>query len=142
MLKHMFFGSVFINSIKANLGLATLRIFTGLSMAIGHGIGKIPPSEGFVKGVANMGFPGPQFFAWAAGISEFGGGIFLALGLMTRPASLLIGITMFAAAFIRHAGDPFASKEKALLFLVTALALTLIGAGKYSLDYFIHKKQR
>ena len=89
-----------------------------------------------------MGFPAPQFFAWAAGISEFGGGIFLALGLMTRPASLLIGTTMFAAAFIRHAGDPFASKEKALLFFVTAVALTLIGAGKYSLDYFIHKIQR
>lgn len=76
-----------------------------------HGIGprrgKIRPSDGFTQGIADMGFPAPQSFAWAAGLLEFGGDILLALGLMTRPASLLIGVTMLVVAFIRHVADPF-----------------------------------
>ena len=106
-------------------------------MAFAHGVGKIPPSEGFTKGIADMGFPVPNWFAWAAGLSEFGGGILIALGLMTRPASFFLGVTMFVAAFIRHAADPFMRKEKALLFLSVAVFFTLVGAGRYSLDRII-----
>jgi putative oxidoreductase len=106
-------------------------------MAFGHGAGKIPPSDGFAEGIADMGFPAPQLFAWAAGLSEFGGGILLALGLMTRPASFFLGITLFVAAFIRHAADPFMRKEKALLFLALAAFFVLVGAGRYSLDRII-----
>ena len=80
-------------------------------MALGHSMGKIRPSDGFAEGIADMGFPAPQFFAWAAGLLEFGGGKLLALGLMTRPASLLIGVTMLVVAFIRHAADPFMHKK-------------------------------
>ena len=106
-------------------------------MAFAHGVGKVPPSEEFTKGIADMGFPAPNWFAWAAGLSELGGGILIALGLMTRPASFFLGITMFVAAFIRHATDPFMRKEKALLFLSLAVFFTLVGAGRYSLDRIV-----
>ena len=56
---------------------------------------------------------------------------------MTRPASLFLGVTLFVAAFIRHAADPFMRKEKALLFLSLAVFITLVGAGRYSLDRII-----
>ena len=137
MINKLLFSGTVINSFAANIGLAGLRIFTGLSMAFAHGVGKIPPSEGFTKGIADMGFPAPNWFAWAAGLSEFGGGILIALGLMTRPASFFLGFTMFVAAFIRHAADPFMRKEKALLFLSLAVFFTLVGAGRYSLDRII-----
>ena len=106
---------------------------------IGPRMGKIRPSDGFAGGIAVMRFPAPQFFAWAARLLEFGGVILLALSLMTRPASLLIGVTMLVVAFIRHAADPFMHKKKALLFLAIASGFALIGIGKYSLDRVISR---
>ena len=140
MIKSLLFGGANIDSIGANIGVAVLRIFTGLSMAFAHGLGKIPPSEGFVKGTGEMGFPAPELFAWAAALSEFAGGILLALGLMTRPASFFIGVTMLVAAFIRHSADPFGRKEKAFLFLAVAVCFALIGAGKYGVDAWVRKR--
>ena len=133
----LIFSGTYLPSFKANIGIALLRIYTGLSMAFGHGVGKIPPSGKFVEGIADMGFPAPHFFSWAAGLSEFGGGLLIAFGLMTRPTSFFLGITMVVAAFIRHGTDPFMQKEKALLFLSITVLFILVGAGKYSIDRLI-----
>jgi putative oxidoreductase len=141
MIKSLVFGGAVIESALANVGLTILRVFTGLSMAFAHGLGKIPPSERFVEGTANMGFPMPEFFAWAAGLSEFGGGVCLALGLFTRPSAFFLCCTMFVAGFIRHAADPFGGKEKALLFLAISLAFLLIGAGKYGVDAWVRSRR-
>lgn len=35
-------------------------------MALAHGLGKTPPPEQLIDGVANMGFPMAIVFAWAA----------------------------------------------------------------------------
>ncbi len=123
-------------------GLLILRVLTGGFIAT-HGYGKLF-SEGrmerFTEGVAEMGFPLPVFFAWAAALSEFVGGILLAAGLLTRYAAFLIFCTMTVAAFIRHADDPFTMKEKALLFWTVSLAILLMGAGRYAVDRWIAKK--
>lgn len=126
----------------ANAGLTLLRVFTGLSLAFSHGIGKVPPSERFIESVGNLGFPVPVVFAWAAGVSEFFGGLFLAAGLLTRPSSFLIAVTMFVAAFLRHAEDAFVVKEKALLFGCVAVAFLLIGSGKYGLDTILRHRPK
>lgn len=136
------FSGAQIQSVSANVGLVFLRAFTGLSLAFAHGIGKLPPSERFVESVARMGFPLAEWFAWAAGLAEFVGGLCLAVGLLTRPASLFIVITMVVAAFLRHADDPFATKEKALLFGCVAFAFLWIGSGKYSLDAVLRSKRQ
>ena len=138
-MKKLLFSNVYLSSFRANIGIAILRIYTGLSMAFGHGINKIPPSGKFVEHVAVMGFPAPNFFSWVASISEFGGGLLIAFGLMTRPASFFLGVTMFVAAFIRHGTSPFMQKEKALLFMFITILLILVGAGKYSIDRMIHR---
>jgi putative oxidoreductase len=49
---------------------------------------------------------------------------------------------MVVAAFMRHADDPFATKEKALLFLVIYIALLFTGSGRFGLDAFLFKKKR
>ena len=68
--------------------------------------------------------------------------ILLIIGLGTRLALAgLIG-TMAVASFVFHAADPFAGKEKALLFLVLFSFLFVTGAGKYSLDYLLHRKMK
>ncbi len=115
-------------------GLLALRLLAGLALALAHGVGKVPPSERFIAGVAELGFPLPVFFAWAAGFSELVGGILVAVGLFTRPAAFMILITMLVAAFRRHAPDPFADKEKALLYAAIALALLCLGGGRLALD--------
>ncbi len=140
-MNKIIFSWTYLPSFKANIGIALLRIYTGLSMAFGHGVGKVPPSARFAEGIADLGFPAPQFFSWAAGLSELGGGLLIALGLMTRPASFFLGVTMFVAAFIRHGTDPFMQKEKALLFLSITVFLILVGAGKYSIDRIIRPAQ-
>ena len=140
MVKKLILGSEVIESTLANVGLAILRVFTGLSMAFAHGLGKVPPSERFVEATAKLGFPLPEFFAWAAGLSEFVGGLLLAVGLFTRPSAFFLSCTMFVAAFLQHAADPFGRKEKALLFLAISLAFLLIGAGKYAVDHWIRSR--
>src|SRR3989338_2225058 len=107
-----------MDALKGNLvdaGLLWLRVLRGAAMVY-HGYGKVfgGHMEGMIQGVAGMGFHAPVFFAWAAALSEFAGGILLVLGLFTRPAALFILITMGVAAFVAHANDPFTPKELAL----------------------------
>lgn len=45
---------------------------------------------------------------------------------------------MSVAAFLRHADDPYATKEKALLF--GCVAFLLIGSGKYGLDAIVRRR--
>lgn len=135
-----FFFSTLEDSSLADLGLAVLRIGFGLSLAFGHGLGKVPVSEGFIAGTAKMGFPMPALFAWAAALSEFVGGLFVALGFATKPSAVFITITMLVAAFIRHAEDPFGRKEKAIIYALIAFYFIFKGAGKYSLDNIIYNR--
>ena len=139
MLKKILFGGESGLSYAANAGLALLRIFAGIALALGHGIGKIPPGEGLVGNAARMGFPAPGLFAWGAGVSELFGGIFLALGLFTRISSFFIACTMLTAFIGVHINDPFPAQEKALLYLFIALAFLLKGAGDWSIDSYLRR---
>lgn len=123
-----------------DLGLLLVRVFFGLAMAFGHGLGKLPPSERFVSGVLEMGFPAPLFFAWAAGLAEFAGGLLLAAGLLTRPSALFIAVTMAVAGFVRHAPDPFKAKELAFAYLFLALLFLLAGSGRFGLDALLRRR--
>ena len=123
-----------------DLGLLVFRLFVGFAMAFAHGINKLPPSEAFTAGVADLGFPLPVLFAWAAALSEVVGGLLIATGFFTRYAAFFLGITMAVAAFGRHATDPFKAKEVALLYFVSCVLLIFAGAGRFSLDRIIRKK--
>jgi putative oxidoreductase len=131
------FGTRDTSPLPVELALLALRVFAGLSMALAHGFGKLPPPEKLVGGVAALGFPVPVAFAWAAALAEAVGGVLLAAGFLTRPAALSIAITMAVAGFAVHAADPFRVKELALLFLVTALVFAARGGGRFSLDRLV-----
>lgn len=140
MLKQILFGGESGLSFISNAGIALLRIFAGASLALAHGFGKIPVNPAFIEGTANLGFPTPSVFAWAAALSEFLGGIFLALGLFTRISGFFIAFTMVVAAFIANAGKGFEKQELALFYLVIGLMFLLKGAGDWSLDAFLRKR--
>lgn len=139
---HLLIGGAGGSDAVADLGLLVLRLMAGLALAFAHGTGKIPPSPGFVEATANLGFPLPGLFAWAAGLAEFAGGLCLAVGLLTRPAAFFVLFTMGVAFFLQHAPDPFSAKEKAFLFGAIALTLMLTGAGRFSLDALLRNRFR
>ncbi|MGB7210716.1 MAG: DoxX family protein [Pyrinomonadaceae bacterium] len=139
MLKKILFGGESGLSPLANTGLTLLRIFAGAALALSHGIGKMPPSDGFVEATAKLGFPLPGVFAWAAALSEFLGGAFLALGLFTRVSSFFIAFTMLVALLGVHRADPFQKQELAFLYFFIALAFMLKGSGDWSIDSFLRK---
>lgn len=127
-------------SFADNAGLTLLRVFVGLSMALAHGLGKLPPPQPVIDGVSALGFPMPHFFAWCAALAEFVGGLLLAAGFLTRPAAAMMASTMLVAAFGAHATDPYRIKELAFLFLVISIFFVLRGAGNWSLDRLFFKK--
>ncbi|MDP5169012.1 MAG: DoxX family protein [Bacteroidia bacterium] len=138
MWKSLLFGTN--KGARGHWGLLALRVFAGMAMAISHGWKKMPPSERFIQKVSEMGFPAPEFFGWAASLSEFAGGILIAIGLFTRPSAFFLSITMAVAAFLGHGGDAFSEREKALLYGILSIFLFIQGPGKYSIDWLINKK--
>ncbi|CAN5781896.1 hypothetical protein BH23GEM5_BH23GEM5_03830 [soil metagenome] len=66
-LREVLFGGSGGTSPQADVGLMLLRGFTGLALALAHGLGKLPPNPRFVERVGGFGFPAPELFAWASG---------------------------------------------------------------------------
>ena len=122
-----------------DLGLLLLRATFGLYMALGHGWGKIVggPEQwaglGGTMEIFGLGFA-PTFWGFMAAVAEFVGALLIALGLLTRPAALLLVVNMGVAATAHMSGAIDGSPESALLYGFVFLSLLLIGPGKYSVD--------
>ncbi|MBW2519236.1 MAG: DoxX family protein [Deltaproteobacteria bacterium] len=138
--KLFLFSGETISSNLANGCLLIARFGLGGMMAFAHGLGKLPPSEGFIAAVSALGFPLPVLFAWVAGLSEFVGSLAVSLGIATRLSALMVSVTMLVAAFGRHFSDPFEKKEMALVYLCGFLLCAAVGSGRYSIDYFLRKR--
>lgn len=73
-------------------------------------------------------------------IGELVAPLCIVIGFKVRWASAFPIATMVVAAFVAHADDPFATKEKALLFLLGFVLIAICGSGKYALDNRLGKK--
>jgi len=82
----------------------------------------------------------PNFFAWMAAFSEAVGGLLLVLGLQTRVAGALLVATMLGAIFLQQIQSGLWNTLPALGFLWVGFYATILGSGKFGLDYFIFKK--
>jgi putative oxidoreductase len=89
---------------------------------------------------ASSGFEPPMLWVWLVALTEFVGGLCLAVGLLTRPAALAIAIFLFTAV-AHHWPNGFfwtqAGFEYPLLWGSVALAFVIRGAGALSLDRLI-----
>jgi putative oxidoreductase len=137
-LQQLLFGGIHQNAVTVDLGLALLRIGTGLALVLVFGKllprdGPWGPSPEFVADVAGMGFPYPRGFAWAAVLSESVGGSLLVAGLLTRPAALANAVTTGFAAFWFHQ-DIQRDGATAMAFFVMTTTLVLTGPGRFSVD--------
>ncbi|HEY5792217.1 MAG TPA: DoxX family protein [Chthoniobacterales bacterium] len=127
--------------------LLLIRLVWGLQFAQA-GWGKcqdIPRVAGFFT---EIGIPFPELNAHVVAGTELFGGIFLALGLVSRLVTLPLIVSM-AVAYLtteREAlqalwgnPDPFLTAAP-FLFLFASILILVFGPGKISLDYWIGKK--
>lgn len=127
-----------------DLGIFLLRLGIG-AMFIYHGSPKMFGGvELWAKLGTSMKFLGisfaPVFFGFMSAITEFGGGVLLILGLLTRPASLLLTFNMLVAVALKFGtGAGLGGASQALELGIVFLSLFLIGPGKYSVDAKLNK---
>lgn len=115
-----------------------LRIALGM-LALAHAGLKVFvfTVPGFVKYFAGLGLP--EWFAYALLAFEILGGAALILGVFARWVALLFAIELAGTIIMVHAAmgflfyNPRGGWEFPALWLVSAIALTLIGDGPYAL---------
>ena len=123
----------------ASLGLLVLRVVVGAIFAA-HGAQKIFEFTlpGTIESFTAMGVPLPAIAAPLVAFVEFGGGILLALGFFTRVVGIMLAIDMLVALVLVHLSAGLwvgnGGYEYVAVLGVVALALALIGAGRFSLD--------
>ena len=128
----------------SGLSYPMIRFFTGLIL-VPHGAQKL---FGWFGGrgleatgqslSANLGLEPGLLFALLVGATEFFGGLFLAVGFLTRPSAVAIAVVMAVAVFAVHLPNGFfwgaGGYEYPLLWGLVALALALRGGGELSVD--------
>ncbi|MAM72150.1 MAG: hypothetical protein CMP91_13520 [Gammaproteobacteria bacterium] len=136
-------------STNNSLGEVALRVPIGI-IFIAHGAQKLFAwfggygLEGTGQYMASLDLNPGYLMALMAGSAEFFGGIALLIGLLVRPAGIVLAFTMFVAIFTAHIENGlFMSNngyEFALALFAVTLSLAFNGAGKYSFDYYIGQK--
>lgn len=100
--------------------------------------------EGTGQWMESIGLSPGYFMALMAGSAEFFGGLLLIVGLLTRPTSLVLAVTMLVAIFTVHIDNGlFMSAngyEFGLALFAMSVSLIFSGAGKLSLDNAIAKR--
>ena len=100
--------------------------------------------EGTGQWMASIGLEPGVLMAALSGSAEFFGGVFLLLGLLTRPIALVLAVTMLVAIFSVHISHGlFMSNngyEFALALLAGVVSLLISGGGGASVDKLIANK--
>lgn len=136
---------------SSSLAPLALRIPAGLIL-MAHGAQKLfgwfggYGLEGTGQWMASIGMEPGYLMALAAGSAEFFGGLALLIGLLARPAALVLAVTMLVAIFSVHITNGlFMSNngyEFALSLLAISVSLAISGAGRASLDRNLVRKLR
>jgi putative oxidoreductase len=126
------------------IALLGLRLVVGLAFAA-HGAQKLFGAFGGdgIRGTADsferIGLRPGRLQAWAAGSTEFFGGLLIALGLVTPVAAAgLIAVMTAATLTVSLPNGFFVTSngyEYNLVLVATLFALAGIGAGDWSLDH-------
>ncbi len=128
---------------RAGYGLTVVRILVGI-IFVAHGSQKLFGAfggyglEGTGQYMASLGLTPGYLMALLSGSAEFFGGLGLVVGLLARPAALVLAATLVVAIFSVHISNGlFMSNngyEFALALLGGVIAVLIEGAGKLSID--------
>ncbi len=128
------------------LGLLILRLVVGLTLAA-HGSQKLlgwfggSGIKGWTGVVERMRIRPAPAWAWIAALSEFGGGLLLALGFLSPLGSFaIIGAMLVAIATVHWPKGFFVGKggyEFNLVLIAACAAVAITGPGAYSVDALV-----
>ena len=121
--------------------LLAIRLYWGWQLAQ-SGWGKLHNLDNVAQYFASLNMPMPAKMAFFIACVEFFGGIFLALGLLSRLTALVLTVNMVMAyviadreALFSFFSDPDKFSAAApFVFLVASLIVLIFGPGKASLD--------
>lgn len=133
---------------RAGYGITLLRVVVGI-LLMAHGSQKLfgffggYGLEGTGQYMASLGLTPGYLMALLSGSAEFFGGLALFLGLLARPAALVVSI-MLAVAILTvhiHNGLFMANNgyEYGLALMAASLAILIEGGGRFSVDRAIAK---
>ena len=120
-----------------DLGKLILRLTVAVLLLL-HGVAKILGGVGGISGMLqDVGLPGE--LAYGVYVGEVAAPLLVIIGLYARIAALVMALNMVAAVYLAHLEDIFAlgrgggwAIELQAFFLFTALAVALIGPGRFS----------
>ncbi len=117
-----------------------LRVSVG-GMMLFHGAAKVLHGTGFIEGMLTAkGLP--AFMAYGVYVGEVIVPILLIIGFCTRVSAAILAFNMLVAIALVHMGDIFKLTEHGawavelqMFYLLSAVVIILLGAGKYSIDH-------
>ncbi len=128
---------------RAGYGLTVVRILVGI-IFVAHGSQKLFGAfggyglEGTGQYMASLGLTPGYLMALLSGSAEFFGGLGLVVGLLARPAALVLAATLVVAILSVHIHNGLFMAnngyEFALALLGGVIAVLIEGAGKLSID--------
>lgn len=116
--------------------LVVIRMLFG-GLLLWHGMTKIINFESLVMSFPNPIGLGHRLSLYLVIFAEVFCSVGVIFGAFYRLALIPIIISMGIAFFVVHHGQPFASKELALVFMIMFVLMFVLGAGRYSLDNII-----
>lgn len=122
-----------------NTGKLVLRLMLGL-LILTHGIAKLTGGIDWIDDkLTASGLP--VFFKYGVYVGEVVAPVLVILGYYTRAGAWLIAVNMLFAIGLVHWGEVLAvtengslAIEKQYLFMFSAVALALIGPGRYAIN--------
>ena len=127
-----------IDTGREDLGRLVLRVTIALVLLF-HGVSKLIGGVGFITGMLDkMGLPGA--IGYLVYVGEVIAPLLILVGLWTRLAALIVAGNMVVAILLVHTREFFTmtdtggwALELQGMYLFAAIALALLGAGRYSL---------
>jgi len=131
--------SVATNDRSSDLGKLVLRVAVG-GLLLFHGVAKLQHGVAWIAApLGRIGLPG--FVAYGVYLGEVVAPLLLLAGWRTRLAALVVAFNMAMALLLSSRAKFFSltssggwAVELAMFFLLGALALFLLGAGRYSVS--------
>lgn len=125
---------------KPDIAKLLLRLSLG-GLILLHGINKLMSISSTVNWIGALlvkqGLP--ELLAYGVFVGELIAPALIIIGLQTRAAALLVAVNMLFAMYLSHMGQLFklgsgggSAVELQLMFLLTALAIAFLGAGRYA----------
>jgi putative oxidoreductase len=112
-----------------------LRVVAGVAL-VTHGLGKIGDPFGAAGMVESLGFYPGAFWSLMLSLTELFGGILIAIGLLTRPASFAAMFVLLVTVWFHWvtAGQGYEGAEKSILWAAVFFFFVIRGGNRHSVD--------